>query len=381
MTYLDHAATTQMTESAKAAAIQSWGSFGNPSSPHDFGLVAERIVKQARQTIADALGARPAEIFFTSGGTESNNWAIFGGFAARRRIGAQIITTPAEHPSVTAPIEILEGQNGAAIRYVRMVGGQLDMDGLADALKMPTALVSVHHVNSETGDMQDIFAIGRMIKQTSPQTLFHVDACQSFCKLPIDIADVDMLSISGHKVGGGKGVGGLFIKSGVFINPLIHGGGQEAGLRSGTENVPQIAAFAAAALEINGNKSANLEHVVCLEAEFLEEINGLSGFETNKGRNASPYIVNISLEGLRPEVAVNSLSARGIYISTGAACSARKADASSKTLQGLGYSESGAKSALRISFSASNTIEEARICAKAICETVTLLKNTKGVRR
>ncbi|MDR2168441.1 MAG: aminotransferase class V-fold PLP-dependent enzyme [Clostridiales bacterium] len=322
MIYLDNAATMRPNAAALAAVARSVEIFANPSSLHAPGLAAEKEINAARAAIAAIIGAAPAEIYFTSGGTESNNLAIFGG--AKKHKGRRIVTLKGEHPSISEPLAKLAARGDFEICY--------DMENFSNA-----CLATLSHVNSETGEIADIQAIGKAIKKQNPGAIFHVDACQSFCKIPINVrsAGIDLLTLSAHKIGGIKGCGALFVRQGISLAPLILGGGQEGGLRSGTENVPGILAFAAAAKHFWQNSTANFAHVAGLKKRWTAE----------NRPNESPYILSLEVDGIAPHVILNALSAKGIHVSTGAACSAKKKQ------------KTGEK-ALRISFSPENTPEE-----------------------
>ncbi|MCL2349951.1 MAG: cysteine desulfurase [Defluviitaleaceae bacterium] len=359
MIYLDNAATTRPSTAAMAAFDASRNIFGNPSSLHSIGMAAEKELAKAREVLAKIINASPSEIFFTASGTEANNLALFGG--AKKHKGKRIVTSANEHSSVKEPLNKLSSKDGFEIHY-------LQKDGLQDALAEQTCLVAIHHVNSETGEIQDICAMGSEIKRTSPATLFHVDAIQSFCKIPIDVKkmQVDMLSMSAHKIGGFKGSGALYVRNGVALSPMILGGGQEGGLRSGTENVTGIMTFAASAEDFWKNTKAHNDHASALKSRFLQALGGVDGISTN-GENTSPYILNISVAGVRSQVLLNALSDKGVYISSGAACSNNKRQ------------KKADEHAVRISFSHENTAEEIDTAIALFIESINSLRMTKYV--
>jgi len=359
--YLDAASTSPISAAARAAAISAMDNFGNPSSMHQLGLLAEREVSAARETIAKAINAKPTEIYFTAGGTEANNLAILGG--AKLHIGAGIVTTPTEHSSVKYPFLALE-QRGFKMFHVEHFGdGSVNLENLKSVLAWaaPVSLVSIHHVHNETGVIQDIAAIAKIIKDTCPAALFHVDAVQSLCKIPVDAKylGVDLMSISAHKIGGLKGCGALYVREKVHIAPLIFGGGQESGFRSGTENVPGIMAFGAATKERFERFRENYEYIGQLKELFIKALDDIGDIDVN-GENASPYILNISVSDVRPEVLLNALSAEGVYISAGSACSSNKKQKKEEVavLMAYGLSEERAQTAVRVSFSPENTMDE-----------------------
>jgi cysteine desulfurase len=331
MIYLDNAATTGPSVAALEAFKRSLDIFGNPSSLHEAGLAAEREVSAARKAIAGIIGAEPNEIYFTSGGTESNNLAIFGG--AKKHKGRLIITAKAEHPSISEPLARLASRGDFELSY-----------DINDASK--ACLITLSHVNGESGAIADIEAIGKTIKRHNPNALFHVDAAQSFCKIPINVrtSGIDLMTVSAHKIGGLKGCGALFVRDGVKLNPLILGGGQEAGLRSGTENVAGIMALAAAALDFHKDSAAHAAHAAALKERFLKIANMVKGIKAAE-EPTSPYILSFSIEGVKAHVLLNALSAEGVYISVGAACSTKKRPPR-------------ANDTLRVSFGPKNTIEE-----------------------
>lgn len=354
--YLDHAATSPPREEVTAAVRETMeGSFGNPSSLHRKGLEAERVLTRARQAVAGALGANPEEIVFTSGGTESNNLAIQGALRALTRRGRHIITTAVEHPAVLAPVRDLEAEGCRVTRLAPGRRGTISIDDLARALAPDTVLVSVMAVNNEVGSVQPVGEIGRLLageRKTGPRPLFHVDAAQALGRIPLDVGSLaaDLLSLSGHKAGGPKGVGALYVRRGTALRPLLAGGGQEAGLRSGTENVPAIAGLGVAARLAVGELPVVAPRLAALRerlvAAIQEKIDGavLNGPAT--GEAAAPHIANFSFPGVPGEVILHYLEEEGIYVSTGAACTSRKRGRS-HVLEAMGLD---ADSAIRVSF-------------------------------
>ena len=377
MIYLDNAATTRPSAAAKAAVLAAMEDFGNPSSVHAMGIAAEKIVTAAREAIANIIGAKPSEIYFTSGGTEANNLAILG---AANLHGGAIVTTGAEHPSIVDAAGEM-ARRGVECRHIDHPGGTVATAALVSAIARPGTLISIHHVNNETGCIQDIAALGKAAH--SAKAVFHVDAAQSFCKLPIDVntMGIDLLTMSAHKIGGLKGVGALYVRSGLHVRPMMLGGGQEKSLRGGTENVVGIGAMGAAAAVEAANMAENYARALALKAEFLNGLSALDGLEIN-GENTSPYILNISIKDIRPEVLLNTLSDFGMYVSAGAACSSnrRQKAAKSAVLLSYGYSQERAATALRISFGAENTPEQMEAAATLFADCTAKLRQIPRLR-
>ncbi|MCL2376685.1 MAG: cysteine desulfurase [Defluviitaleaceae bacterium] len=381
--YLDYAATAPVCGAARVAAIAAMDNFGNPSSVHAMGLAAEKEVIVAREAIAHAINAKPSEIYFTASGTEANNLAILGG--AKLPVGVGIVTSPAEHSSIKNPVLALEQRGFKVFHVEHSSDGSVNQDSLRAVLSTspPVSLVSIHHVQNETGVIQDIAALVKIVKDLCPKALFHVDAVQSFCKIPVDVRvlGVDLLSISAHKIGGLKGCGALFVREKVHVSPIIFGGGQENGLRSGTENVVGIAALGATTKERFERIKENFEYVRGLKKQFYEAVKDLGSIEIN-GQNTSPYILNISVADIRPEVLLNALSAEGVYISAGAACSSNKRQKRDEgaVLTAYGLSDERAQTAMRISFSPENTLDEIAIAADIFVGCVKNLRKMKRLR-
>ena len=360
--YLDNSATTkphpQVIE-AMLSLLQE--NYGNPSSLHTIGQRAERVVTKARRDLAGALGVKEKEIIFTSGGTEANNMAIKGVVRAYGNRGRHIITSRIEHPSILEVFRELEDE-GFRATYLEVDGdGRITPAKLAEALEPETILVSLFHVNNEIGSINPLPELAQVLSQRGRQRpFFHVDAVQSFGKLPVRPArwGIDLLSLSGHKIHGPKGVGALYLREGLAIPPLILGGGQERGLRSGTENVAGIGGFGLAALLAEEEREGALPKVAELRKAFLERLKG-SGCRVNSPDNGSPYILNLSFPGFRGEVLVHALAEKGVYVSTGSACSSR-ARKQSHVLESLGLSPAEVAGAIRVSFSRRNSLEEAK---------------------
>jgi len=356
ISYLDNSATTRVCEPAvRAACAVMTESYGNPSSLHSLGIEAERFLVRARERVAEKLSASPEEIVFTSGGTEANNLALFGAAEAGKRKGNRIITTAAEHPSVLESVERLERDGFEAVILPVDGRGVVSEEDLAEAIDPNTILVSVMHVNNETGSVQPVEQIRRIAARKRAPALIHVDAVQSFGKLPLrpERMGINLLSLSGHKIHAPKGVGALYIARGVRIPPRTFGGGQEKGRRSGTEALPLIAALGAAvdALPVLPEELARqrrlAEHLKTGLSEFPEAI-------VNSPGDALPGIINFSIRGLGAEVLLNHLASQGVYVSSGSACAKGK---SSHVLQAMGLERNRIDSALRASFSRF-TVEE-----------------------
>lgn len=369
--YFDSAATAVPLKTATDAAISAMSVVGNPSSVHKAGLSAKKIIDNARKSVANALYCKPEEIIFTSGGSESNNQALYGLAKLRARRSKRIITTDSEHPSINNPLSNL-AENGYEIIKIGTKNGVLDIDGLKNALKDGAAFVSVMLVNNETGAKYDIAAVRREIDKSGCGALLHCDAVQGFLKTETAreiTKNCDLASISAHKIGGIKGVGALFVKNGVKIAPFVCGGGQENGLRSGTENVSGIAAFGAAC-ESYVAESAHIKELYDELVNRLRESD--ADFKLNIPENHVNTILSLSVVGARSEVILNALSAEGICISAGSACSARKGH--SGTLTAFGLTKEEIEGTVRISIGTHNTKEEIAFLAEKLAETAKRLR-------
>lgn len=375
--YLDNSATTQCSQAAADLMMCLLREdYGNPSSLHNRGMEAENYVKEARKRIAQTLKVNEKEIYFTSGGSESNNLAIVGSALANKRSGMHVITTMIEHPSVANPFAYLE-ELGFAVTYLPVDAyGCISLEDLQEAMCSDTILVSMMHVNNEIGAVEPIEEAARVIKQKNPNCLFHVDAIQSYGKFRIypKRMGIDLLSVSGHKIHGPKGSGFLFVRDKVKVHPLILGGGQERGMRSGTENVPAIAGLGQAAMEIYQNFESNQTRMYRLRDYFIQEVEQIDGVSVNghKDHRSAPHIVSVSVSGVRSEVLLHALEDKQIYVSAGSACSSNK-PAVSRTLQSIGLKRELLESTVRFSFSVHTTKEEIDYALEAMRGLVPML--------
>jgi len=356
--YLDNSATTKPYDCVRKAVDEVLGDqFGNPSTLYTLGLSAEKIVRSSREAIAKKIGASPEEVFFTSCGTESDNTAIFGAYRSRCKQGKRIITTAVEHPAVLRCFEELEKQGADAVYVPVNPDGTLNMDEFKKALTPDTVLVSVMHVNNESGAIFPIEEISKLLDTLPKRPIFHSDCVQSFGKLDINVKKmgVDMISISGHKVHAPKGIGALYIKKGLHIPSYIFGGGQEAGFRSGTENMAGVAGFGAAVEHMDlGKASKNMKET----KEYLEEtlLKNISNIKINTPDNSAPSVLNVSFVGCRAEVLLHTLEQDEIFVSTGSACSSKSKG--SHVLRAMNLKAEEIEGAIRFSFSEDNTKEQ-----------------------
>lgn len=365
--YLDNAATTRVAEEVRNIMNQVMDEdYGNPSSRHQKGVTAEQYIKEAKEQIGKTLKVETKEILFTSGGTESNNTALIGGAFANQRRGKHIISTRIEHASVYNPLLYLQ-ETGFEITFLEVNShGIVDLDALRQAIRPDTILVSIMMVNNEIGAIEPIEEIGKLVKSMNPDILFHVDAIQAYGKLKLYPRrwNIDLLSVSGHKIHGPKGIGFLYIRDKVKIKPLLYGGGQQRDLRSGTENVPGIAGLGMAARLMYAKQKEHLEHLQMVKQVFLDGIHELDGVVDNSGE--APHIASISFRGIeKSEVLLHALEARGVYCSSGSACSSNH-PAISGTLSAIGLEEELLPATLRFSFSIDSTVEEAEYAVQII---------------
>ncbi|MBQ3891520.1 MAG: cysteine desulfurase [Lachnospiraceae bacterium] len=368
--YLDNSATTRVyPEVSNLMCKIMLDDYGNPSSMHTKGVEAEKYVLDAYKEIAEVLKVKEKEIVFTSGGTESDNLALIGAAMANKRAGMHIITTKVEHPAILNTVAYLKDE-GFEIDYLSVDKyGRISIDELKEKLRKDTIIVSIMHTNNEVGSLMPLEEAGKLIKSVNPSCLFHVDAVQGFGKavMPIKSANIDMLSFSGHKIHGPKGIGVLYVNEKVKIKPISYGGGQQKGLRNGTLNVPGIAGIGLAAKMINENLSEKREKLYELKSFFLQEISKVDKVSVNGCKQdasgeflvkeTAPHIINISVKGLRSEVMLHALEEKGIYVSAGSACSSHSKKESS-TLKAMGASAEETDGALRISMSEFTTKEE-----------------------
>lgn len=376
--YLDNSATTRCFDEVAAFVTKIMcEDYGNPSSLHRKGVQAEEYLRYAKTVIARNLKVNEKEIFFTSGGTESDNLAIRGCAYANCRAGRHLITTQIEHPAILQTMRHLE-EEGFRVTYLPVDGrGCIRLEDLQRAITGETILVSIMHTNNEIGSLQPIAEAGAIIKKTNPRILFHVDAVQGYGKFRIypKRMNIDLLSVSGHKIHGPKGVGFLYVDEKVKIKPILFGGGQQGGLRSGTDNVPGIAGMAKAVEMIYANLSEETERLYCLKKAFVEGVEKIEGTTINgfSGREGAPHIVSVSVEGVRSEVLLHALEDKGIYVSAGSACSAHKPQPSA-TLQAIGIDKELLGSTIRFSFSVFTTMDEVDYTLKAMCDIIPMLR-------
>ena len=376
--YFDNSATTRCYREVADIVMKTMTEdFGNPSAMHTKGVEAEQYVRKSADAISQLLKVTPKEILFTSGGTESDNLALFGAAEANKRSGNHIITTSVEHAAVGQPIERLE-QMGYEVTILPVdERGVVKMDALEAALRPDTILVSTMYVNNEVGAVMPVEDIGKLVHEKSPKALYHVDAIQAFGKYRIypKKLGIDLLAVSSHKIHGPKGVGFLYIIEKAKVQPQILGGGQQNGMRSGTDNVPGIAGLGVAAEIIYTDFDKKVEHLYQLKerlAQGLLEMQDVlvNGMELREG---APQILSASFMGIRSEVLLHTLEERQIYVSAGSACSSHKRKASG-TLSAMGMPAKQKESTLRFSFSEENTFEEVDYCLEVLREVVPMLR-------
>ena len=370
--YLDNSATTKPCPGARKRLLEAvdllWG---NPSSLHQKGLEAQLLLEEARAFIAKCLSCRESELYFTSGGTESNNLAVFGAANAMKRKGNKIVVSSVEHPSVSRAFDKLESDGFTVVRLPVDRFGVVPVEEIENAVDESTVLVSMMAVNNELGSVEPVEALSRIVKEKHSPALIHVDAVQAFGKLPLNVKKlgVDLMSVSAHKIHGTKGAGALFVKASVRLAPHIFGGGQEKNVRPGTEPLPAIAAFFGAAEELDIKKS--LPAVTALRDGFVKKLSALDGVVINSCADALPYIVNISLPGRPAEAVLNFLSSKGIYVSSGSACAKGRR---SPTLTAAGLESERVNSSLRISLSRFTTEDELDFCLEGIEEALRAIR-------
>lgn len=378
--YLDNASTTK-PEQEVVLAISNvlTEEFGNPSSLHRLGSRAETLVREARLSVASLMGADEDEVLFTSGGTEANNWAILGAVRSRGP-GCHIISSTVEHPSVMATLEHL-AKHGYRVTLVPVDSdGRVEPDEVLQAVAPDTAVVSIMLVQNELGTIEPVHEIGKRLSQLrGKRPRFHVDAVQGFARLPVNVRDmgVDLLSVSAHKIHGPKGVGALYVRKGLSMQPYVYGGGQEKGLRSGTENVPGIAGFGAACRLWAEDAEKVIERLSDLRSLLVRGVRDIAPWAVLHGPErdgVAPYIVHFSFPGYRGESILHSLEARGVYVSTGSACSSHKAKPS-PVVMALGGGEEEALGSVRFSMSRHTTQDEIQRALLALGESLEELES------
>ena len=375
--YLDNSATTQVFDSVKDVVIKTMAEeYGNPSVMHRKGIIAERYIKEAKEVLAKSLKVESKEIFFTSGGTESNNMALIGAAMANRRSGSRIITTEIEHPSVKNTMKYLEEQGFELIILPVDKVGKVRLEVLEEVMTPDTILVSVMYVNNEIGSVQPIEEISSIIHTKNPKVAFHVDGVQAFGKYKIypKRMGIDLFSASGHKIHAPKGVGFLYKNAAVKVKPVVFGGGQQDGMRSGTLNVPGIAGLACATAEVYSDFSQKQERLYQLKEKLVQGLGAIEGVRINgmTGREGAPHIVSAGFLGIRSEVLLHALEDKGIYVSAGSACSAHKASVS-PTLKAIGVEKEYLGSVIRFSFSEFTTEKEIQYTLEVIRELLPML--------
>lgn len=376
--YLDNSATTRCFDDVAALMTRIMcNDYGNPSSLHLKGVQAENYIRYAKETIAKTLKVNEKELIFTSGGTESDNIALIGGAHANYRRGRHLITTQIEHPAILQTMKHLE-EEGFRVTYLPVDSyGLICLEDLKRAMTNDTILVSIMHTNNEIGALEPVAEAGALIKRMNPCTLFHVDAVQGFGKARIypKRMNIDMLSVSGHKIHGPKGVGFLYVNEKTKLAPILFGGGQQQGLRSGTENVPGVAGLAKAVELIYASLEQDVEQLYELKQYFVEGLHGLEGLKLNglTGKDSAPHVVSVSVRGVRSEVLLHALEDKGIYVSAGSACSARKPQPSA-TLKAIGVEKELLGSTIRFSFSLFTTREEIDYTLQAMYDIIPMLR-------
>ena len=376
--YFDNSATTKVLDCVKDAVVDAMCvNYGNAAAKHRKGVEAENLIREAKKAIADTLKVQEKEILFTSGGTESNNTALIGTALANRRAGKHLITTGVEHPSIYNTMSFLE-EMGFEVTYLPVDHlGHISLEDLEKAIREDTILVSVMYVNNEVGAVMPVEEIGKLVHEKSPKALFHVDAIQAFGKYRIypKKLGIDLLSVSSHKIHGPKGVGFLYINEKVRVQPQILGGGQQNGMRSGTDNVPGIAGLGVAAEMVYTDFDKKIQHLYDLKERMAEGLSKLGDITINGMplREGAPHIMSVTFHGVRSEVLLHTLEEFGVYISAGSACSSHKRKPSA-TLTAMGLSRADVESTVRISFCEENTFEEVDYCLEALGKTIPMLR-------
>ncbi len=379
MIYFDNAATTRASEQvAEKMTEMLCHNFGNPASVNKLGLAVEKEIRHTSQILSKGIHCKESEIFYTSGGTEGDNWAIFGTAEGYQRQGKHLITTKIEHPAVKKAMEALE-QKGYEVTWLDVDSyGKINIEQLKNAIRQETILVSIILINNETGVIQDIEEIGKIIKQKNENTVFHVDAVQAFGKYPINVQKmkIDLLTMSAHKINGPKGVGMLYKREGLKVKPYILGGGQQQGQRSGTENGAGVAGLGVAVEICFQNMQKNEKNIFEIKKTLAEGIlkeipnTKINGDSLEK---SSPYVLNVTFKEVRSETLLHALESKDIFVSAGSACNSKK-NTNSPVLTAMGLSPEEIEGAIRFSFCQYNTVEEAEECLKELKEIVPILR-------
>lgn len=376
--YLDNSATTRcFDEVADLTSKVMTLDYGNPSSMHLKGVESEKYLRHAREVIAKNLKVNEKEILFTSGGTESDNMALIGTALANQRAGRHLITTQIEHPAILQTMQYLEKQDFEVTYLPVDENGQVKLEELQRSLRKDTILVSIMHTNNEIGAFQPIAEAGTIIKRFNPSIVFHVDAVQGYGKFRIHPKrmNIDLLSVSAHKIHGPKGIGFLYINEKIKIHPIIWGGGQQKGMRSGTENVPAIAGMALAIEKIYQDLEKEIDTLYALKQRFIDGAMKIEDVKVNglTGRDSAPHVVSLSIRGIRSEVLLHALEEKGIYVSAGSACASNKPSISA-TLQAIGVEKDLLDSTIRFSFSIFNTPEEIDYTLQNLYDIIPMLR-------
>ncbi len=376
--YLDNSATTRVLPEVVELMNKIYlEDYGNPSSKHLKGIESERYILDAKEIIAKTLKAKPEEILFTSGGTESDNTALFGVMRANTRRGKHMITTMIEHHAILATAHQLE-KEGYEVTYLPVDKyGQVSPESLKEAIRPDTVLVSVMHTNNEIGSVNNLEELSKVVKDANPEIYFHTDAVQGYTKsiiIPKRLG-IDLLSVSGHKIHGPKGVGFLYVNEKVKMNPFVYGGGQQSGRRSGTENVPGIAGMAFAAKTLYDDFDNEINKLYELKDYLVKRLSNIEGTVINghTGRDSAPHIVSVSVRGVRAEVLLHALEEKGVYVSSGSACASNR-NTVSETLASINIERDLLDSTIRLSFSIFTTMDEVKYAADCIEEIIPELR-------
>ena len=376
--YFDNSASTKVADSVIEVMIKTMREdYGNPSAKHMMGVVAEKYVKEVTRMIAKTLKVEEKEILFTSGGTESNNIALIGGALANQRRGKHIISTAIEHPAVYEPLgKLVELGFEVTILPVDRAG-HICLEELKNAIREDTIIVSTMYVNNEVGAVEPVEEIAKIVHEKNPDCLYHVDAIQGYGKYKIQPKKqgIDLMSVSGHKLHGPKGVGFLYIQKDAKVNPILFGGGQQRGIRSGTINVPGIAGMGEAARLAYEHFDEKIEKMIAIKDYLMDQLEKMEGIHLNsfRGTQSAPHILSVSVQGVRAEVLLHALEDREIYVSSGSACSSNHPGISG-TLKGIGLEDEFLDSTVRISLCSENTLEEADYFLETLKELLPMLR-------